>query len=193
MELPSKILEQIAFNTRPKIEEHMLFVMEKSAHEEYLSHPLPTNNKQYKVDVTFLNGCDGIFNVTNETKKFTFISNFEGAENNMLQVPLRAYEPESFNAEVKRNFIEEGYITEEAYPFGMKPNFSTLGSFIQLEPVSGWQISFLQVNTLRGRLGFKARVIYDEHNLSDYPVHFLSFDNIFHECDTDQGKIFESN
>ena len=28
--LPSKILEQIAFNTRPKIEEHMLIVMDKS-------------------------------------------------------------------------------------------------------------------------------------------------------------------
>ena len=26
MELPSKILEQIAFNTRPKIEEHMLIL-----------------------------------------------------------------------------------------------------------------------------------------------------------------------
>ena len=28
MELPSKLLEQIAFKTRPKIEEHMLIVME---------------------------------------------------------------------------------------------------------------------------------------------------------------------
>ena len=35
MELPSKILEQIAFNTRPKIEEHILFVMDKSNHEEH--------------------------------------------------------------------------------------------------------------------------------------------------------------
>ena len=45
MELPSKILEQIAFNTRPKIEEHMLIVMSKSTHEEHLSQPLQTNNK----------------------------------------------------------------------------------------------------------------------------------------------------
>ena len=43
--LPSKILEQIAFNTRPKIEEHMLIVMDKSTHEEHLSQPLQTNNK----------------------------------------------------------------------------------------------------------------------------------------------------
>ena len=37
MEIPSKILEQIAFNTRPKIEKHMLKVMNKSTHEELLA------------------------------------------------------------------------------------------------------------------------------------------------------------
>ena len=40
MELPSKLLEKIAFNTRSKIEEHMLIVMDKSVHEEHLSQPL---------------------------------------------------------------------------------------------------------------------------------------------------------
>ena len=45
MELLSKLLEQIAFNTRPKIEEHMLIVMENSTHEEHLFQPLQTNNK----------------------------------------------------------------------------------------------------------------------------------------------------
>ena len=43
MELPSKILEHIAYNTRPKIEEHMLIVMDKSIHEERFSQPLQTN------------------------------------------------------------------------------------------------------------------------------------------------------
>ena len=43
MELPSKVLEQIDFNTRPKIEEHFLIVMDKSSHEEHLSQPLQTN------------------------------------------------------------------------------------------------------------------------------------------------------
>ena len=39
MELPCKFLEQIAFITRPKIEEHMLIVMDKSTHEDkYLNH-----------------------------------------------------------------------------------------------------------------------------------------------------------
>ena len=37
MELPSKLLEHISFNTRPKIEEHMLIIMDKSTHEEHLS------------------------------------------------------------------------------------------------------------------------------------------------------------
>ena len=45
MELPSKFLEQIALNTRPKTEAHMLIIMDKSAHEEHLSTPLQTNNK----------------------------------------------------------------------------------------------------------------------------------------------------
>ena len=37
MEQTSKFLEQIAFNTRPKLEKHMLIVMDKSTHEENLS------------------------------------------------------------------------------------------------------------------------------------------------------------
>ena len=40
MEPSSKILEQIAYNTRPKIVEHMLIVMNKITHEEHLSQPL---------------------------------------------------------------------------------------------------------------------------------------------------------
>ena len=54
-----KLLEQIAFNTRPKIEEHMLIVMDKSTHEEHLAQPLQTNNKQFKTAVTFQNGFNG--------------------------------------------------------------------------------------------------------------------------------------
>ena len=47
MEIPSKLLEQIAFNTRPKIEEHMLNVMDKSTDEEHSAQSLQTNNKQF--------------------------------------------------------------------------------------------------------------------------------------------------
>ena len=68
--LPSKILEQIAFNTRPKIEEHMLIIMNKSTHEEHLLQPLQTNKKQFKIVVTFVTGYNGIFNGTNSNNKF---------------------------------------------------------------------------------------------------------------------------
>ena len=70
MELPSELLEQIAFNTRPKIEEHMLIVVDTSTHEEHLSQPLQTNNKQFKIAITFVIAYNGIFNVTNENNKF---------------------------------------------------------------------------------------------------------------------------
>ena len=45
MEIRSKLLEQIAFNTRPKSAEHMLVVIDKSTHEEHLSQPLQTQKK----------------------------------------------------------------------------------------------------------------------------------------------------
>ena len=44
MELQSKLLQQIAFITRSKIEEHMLIVMDKSTHEKHLSQALQTHN-----------------------------------------------------------------------------------------------------------------------------------------------------
>ena len=66
MELSSRVLEQIAFNTRPKIEEHILVVMDKSTHEEHLSQSLKTNNKQFKIAITFLTGYNGIFNISDK-------------------------------------------------------------------------------------------------------------------------------
>ena len=70
MELPSKTLEQIAFNTRPKIEEHILIVMDKSTQEEHLSVPVQTNNKESKLAVTFLTGYNGILSVANSKSIF---------------------------------------------------------------------------------------------------------------------------
>ena len=55
MVLPSDFLQQTAFNTSNKIEEHRLIVMEKSVREENLSQPLQTDNKQFKIAVTLLN------------------------------------------------------------------------------------------------------------------------------------------
>ena len=48
----------------------------------------------------------------------------EGAEYNVLQIPPGAYEQEILNAEIKRNNINERYITKEDYPFTIRPNFS---------------------------------------------------------------------
>ena len=53
MELPSKTLEQVAFNTRPKIDEQLLIVMDIPIHEENISQPLQTNNEHCKIAVTF--------------------------------------------------------------------------------------------------------------------------------------------
>ena len=50
MELPSKILQQIALNTRPKAEEHMLIVMDKSTQEGHFYQPLQTNKKQLRAE-----------------------------------------------------------------------------------------------------------------------------------------------
>ena len=63
MELPYKLLGQKGFNTRNKIAELMLIVMDKYTHEKHLSQPLQTNNKQFGVAVTFLTVYNGIFNV----------------------------------------------------------------------------------------------------------------------------------
>ena len=95
MELPTKLLEQIAFNTRPKIEEHMLIVMDKSTHEEHLSQPLQTNIKQFKIAVTFLTGYNGIFNLTNSNNMFYFMKSITDEDGFVqITIPPGAYELE---------------------------------------------------------------------------------------------------
>ena len=133
MELPSTISEQIAYNTRPKIEEHMLVVMDKNIHEEHLCQPLQTNNEQFKIAVTFLTAFNGFFNVTNSNNKFYFLKSIIDEDGYIqITIPPGAYEIESLNNEIKRIFIEEEHYTESNYPFTIKPNFSTLGSIIEI-------------------------------------------------------------
>ena len=129
MELPSKLLEQTAIIKRLKIEEHMLIVMDNSTHEEHLSKPLQTNNKQYKIALTFLTCSNGIFKVTNSSNKFYFTKSIS-LEDGLIQItiPQGAYEIESLNNEIKRIIIEE----EANYPFTIKPKFSTLGSILEI-------------------------------------------------------------
>ena len=84
MELPSKILEQISFNTRSRIEEHMLVVVDKSTHEQHLSQPLQTNIKQFKLQSRFHLGTMACLML--QTKIIIFIS-----KKNKLQMKLIKY------------------------------------------------------------------------------------------------------
>ena len=72
MELPGKLLKEIAFNTRPKIQENILVVMDKPIHEEHLSQTHQTKFTQFKIAVTFLNVYNVIFKVTDKNIKFYF-------------------------------------------------------------------------------------------------------------------------
>ena len=170
MEPPSKLLEQIAFNTRPKLKEHMLVVMDKSTHEEHLSQPLQTNNKQFKIVVTFLTGYNGIFNVTNENNKFYFLKSITDEDGHIqISNPPGAYEIESLNDEIKRIIIDQEHYTEPNYPFTIKPNFSTLGSIITVS-TQGPIITFVPEDSTRELLGFNKTTIYEKCNLSPNPV-----------------------
>ena len=190
MELPSKLLEQIAFNTRPKIEEHMLIVMDKSSHEEHLFQPLQTNNNQFKIAVTFLSAYNGIFNVTNRNNKFYFKKNLIDEDFIQIRIPEGAYEIESLDAEIKRILIDKEYYTEASYPFSIKPNFSTLGSITTIT-AQGPIIGFVFDDSIGNLLGFNETILWEEYNLSQNPVDILSFDNIFIETDIAQGMIFK--
>ena len=191
MELPSEILEQIAFNTRSKIEEHMLIVMNESTHEEHLSQPLQTNNKQFKVAITFLSAFNGIFNVTSDNNKFYFTKSITDDDHYiMITIPPGAYEIESLDDEIRRIIINDEHFTEDTYPFVIKPNFSTLGSIVEISNEES-AISFKASDSVGTLLGFNKRTIFEEYNLSDNPIDILSFDNIFIECDIAQGMIFK--
>ena len=107
----------------------------------------------------------------------------------MITIPPGAYEIESLNDEIKRIIIDDEYFTSENYPFQIKPNFSTLGSIIEISNQES-AISFRPDDSIGSLLGFNKRTIYDEFNLSDNPVDIISFDNIFIECDIAQGMIF---
>ena len=191
MELPSKLLEQIAFITRHKIEAHMLNVMDKSTHEEYVSQPLQTNKKQFKIAVTFLTGYNGVFNVTNANNKFYFIKSISD-EDGFVQITISpgAYELENLNNEIKRIIIDEEHYTEANYPFKIKPNFSTLGSIIEIS-TQGPVITFVPDDSIRDFLGFNKTTIFEEFNLSPNPVDILSFDNIFLESKIARSMIFK--
>ena len=187
--LSTELLEQIAFNTRPKIEEHLLIVMKESTHEEHLSQPLQTNNKQFKVAITFLSGYNSLFNVSDKNNKFYFVKSI--ADDEYIKVTIRPgiYEIEALDLKIKRVVIDEGHYNESDYPFNIKPDFNTLGSIIEISP-QGSVISFSPDDSIGNLLGFSKKTIYEEYNISQKPVDIISFDNIFIDTDLAQGMIF---
>ena len=106
--------------------------MNKSTHEEHLFQPLQTINKQFKIAVTFLSAYNGIFNVTKSNNKFYFFKSISDDDHIQISVRPGVYEIEALNDEIKRIIIDEGHYTESDYPFYIKPDFSTLGSIIEI-------------------------------------------------------------
>ena len=94
------------------------------------------------------------------------------------------------NNEIKRIIFDEEHYTEANYPFSIKPNFSKLGSIIEIS-TQGPVITFVPDDGIGDLLGFNMTTIFEEYNLSPNPVDILSFDNIFLECDIAQGMIFK--
>ena len=78
---------------------------------------------------------------------------------------------------VRRIKIDEGYSTEEDYPFTIKPCFSSSNSIVDIEPGRGWQVSLVVDETLRVSFGYKPNVVHEEYILSHNFVDILSFDN----------------
>ena len=193
MELLGKILEQTTSNTIPKIEEHMLIVMDKPTHEENLFQPLQTNSEQFKIAITFITGYNGIFSVTNSNNKFyfkkTITSGDDFIQNN---IPQGAYEIKSLNSEIKRIIIDEEHYTESDYSFQIKPSFSTLGSRIEISP-QGPIIGFVFYDSIRNLLGFHETILYKEYNLSPNPVDILSVVNNFLEYGIAKAMIYKQN
>ena len=156
MEIPSEILEQIADNTRPTTEEHMLIVMDKSTHEEQLSQPLQTKNKQFIIAVTFLTGNNGFFNVTNSKNNIYFKKTItDGDDFIQITIPPGSYQIESLNYEIKRIIIAEENFTESGCPLQIKPKSNQNRTFISLIQISrqGPIISFVFDDSIRNLLG----------------------------------------
>ena len=107
-----------------------------------------------------------------------------------ITIPPGAYEIESLNFKIKRIFFDKSHYNENDYPCTIKPNFSTLGSIMEISPQRPL-ISFVLNDSTRNLLGFHETIIFKEYHLSPNPVDILSFDNTFLECDTAKGMIFK--
>ena len=88
-----------------------------------------------------------------------------------------------------RFIFEQDHYTEDDYPLTVKPNFSTLGSIIELSP-QGPVISSVFNVSIRNLLEFHETILYKKI-ISPNPVDVISFDNLFLETDFAKGMIFK--
>ena len=103
-----------------------------------------------------------------------------------ITIPPGADEIQILNNEIKKIVSDEEHFTEANYPFTIKPNFSTLGSIIEISP-QGPIIGFMFDDSIRDLLGFKAKTLYEVYNLSPNPVDIITIDKIFIETDICKG------
>ena len=116
MDVPSKLLEQGAFNTRPKIKEHIIVVMDKTTHERHLSQPLKTNIRQFKVAINFLTDYDSIFKDTNSNNKISFAKSFTDNDGfNQTTIPTSADEIERLNEETDGIIFDEEHLQTKQF------------------------------------------------------------------------------
>ena len=102
---------------------------------------------------------------------------------------IGAYEIESLSDEIKWIIIDEEHFTESNYLFHIRPNFSSLGSIVEIKP-QGPLIGFVFNDSIGNLLGFDETILYEEYNISKKPVDILSFDNNFIHTDIAEGMIF---
>ena len=123
---------------------------------------LQTDIKQSKRTLTFLTVYNGIFNVTNSINKLYFTRPVDGKDFSVISIPAGACEIGSLNKEIKRFTIDEECFTKTIYPFTLKPNFSTLGSIIE---ISGQRalISLLPNDSKRDFWRFSETSLYEEY------------------------------
>ena len=83
--------------------------MDKSTHEGHLSQPLQTNNSQLKMEVTFLTGYNGIFEVTIKNKNIYFAVSVNDDDFSVISFPCGAYGIESLDDEITQIPIKDCY------------------------------------------------------------------------------------
>ena len=75
--------------------------MDNFTHEEHLLQSLQTNIKQFKIAVTFVTCCNGIFNITSKENKFYFLKSSDDDEYTQITIPPGVYEIEFLDKEIK--------------------------------------------------------------------------------------------